>query len=222
LYGIEGRLIEIFITRLVDFHFFVHMRKRNSFFLYSCFILLYYPTNVYPQSVSESNCSVNGNDNDASDGTCLVAATEATTDSVKTTTITNTGTNTATDNINDETMTICQNQHEHCEFWASKGECDNNPKFMLTNCQQACQSCNWDSKRLERVIKEKLSEKAAKDEASIDPNETPYGVQQQQDGRNETEQEQILARIQNVTNYMDTIVFVDPAYNKVKDKCRNR
>jgi Glutathione peroxidase/ShK domain-like len=28
--------------------------------------------------------------------------------------------------------------HENCEFWASMGECEKNPSYMLENCADAC------------------------------------------------------------------------------------
>lgn len=35
----------------------------------------------------------------------------------------------------------CQDEHELCEVWATKGECQNNPKYMSTSCAKACHSC---------------------------------------------------------------------------------
>lgn len=32
--------------------------------------------------------------------------------------------------------------HESCTYWASIGECQNNPKYMLLQCCPACQSCD--------------------------------------------------------------------------------
>lgn len=35
----------------------------------------------------------------------------------------------------------CINVHPECEEWAKKGECKNNPQYMLLSCRKACQSC---------------------------------------------------------------------------------
>jgi hypothetical protein len=35
----------------------------------------------------------------------------------------------------------CEDQNDKCGFWAKSGECDNNPDFMLENCQVACGLC---------------------------------------------------------------------------------
>ena len=35
----------------------------------------------------------------------------------------------------------CRNNHELCAFWATLGECDNNPLFMQTQCAPICKSC---------------------------------------------------------------------------------
>ncbi len=44
----------------------------------------------------------------------------------------------ATDPIEE---TNCLNEHELCDFWASKGECENNPNYMLKGCRKACNNC---------------------------------------------------------------------------------
>jgi len=43
----------------------------------------------------------------------------------------------------DETCTSpeCQDDHDHCSFWASEGECDSNPAYMLQNCKVSCGQC---------------------------------------------------------------------------------
>lgn len=36
----------------------------------------------------------------------------------------------------------CDNANVQCEYWASLGECDNNPSYMKTQCRQACGTCD--------------------------------------------------------------------------------
>lgn len=36
----------------------------------------------------------------------------------------------------------CHNTHETCEAWAERGECRNNPTWMIPNCRQACKKCD--------------------------------------------------------------------------------
>lgn len=36
----------------------------------------------------------------------------------------------------------CINQHELCAFWASVGECKNNPAYMGSSCMLACKKCS--------------------------------------------------------------------------------
>ena len=36
---------------------------------------------------------------------------------------------------------FCTDSHEKCEYWASQGECENNPVYMKKNCQKSCESC---------------------------------------------------------------------------------
>ena len=39
----------------------------------------------------------------------------------------------------------CENNHASCNYWASIGECDVNPGYMLNNCKKGCQVCNQPS-----------------------------------------------------------------------------
>ena len=36
----------------------------------------------------------------------------------------------------------CTNDHEDCDYWASSGECDNNPGYMEVSCKKACNICS--------------------------------------------------------------------------------
>lgn len=35
----------------------------------------------------------------------------------------------------------CQDEQEHCEDWARKGECEKNPTYMSVSCRAACKHC---------------------------------------------------------------------------------
>lgn len=35
----------------------------------------------------------------------------------------------------------CADKHSNCEQWASSGECQINPDWMLVNCQESCGLC---------------------------------------------------------------------------------
>jgi len=36
----------------------------------------------------------------------------------------------------------CQDDHKHCEYWASLDECKKNPDYMLKNCRKSCKICS--------------------------------------------------------------------------------
>ena len=36
----------------------------------------------------------------------------------------------------------CADYNTNCAYWASVGECNNNPAYMLNYCQQSCNVCN--------------------------------------------------------------------------------
>lgn len=60
------------------------------------------------------------------------------------------------DDSDDILIQNCHDSHELCSFWASKGECEANPNYMLPNCMKACNNChggelNRDSRALHRV-----------------------------------------------------------------------
>jgi prolyl 4-hydroxylase len=47
--------------------------------------------------------------------------------------------------LTDELQSNCKNVDKRCAFWASSGECDVNPSYMLKSCAPACQSCVFPS-----------------------------------------------------------------------------
>ena len=36
----------------------------------------------------------------------------------------------------------CADENPECRYWASAGECQNNPSYMLEHCKLSCESCN--------------------------------------------------------------------------------
>jgi len=126
----------------------------------------------------------------------------------------------------------CTNKHENCDFWAKEDECNQNPAFMLHNCEKACGVCNLSQNRVQQEVKRRYKklhpnenneqqkeEKEEEEEKEPDATETPYGVSQSIVGERGAE---VRTIVNNVTNYMDKIVFVDPKYHKVKNDCKNR
>lgn len=39
-------------------------------------------------------------------------------------------------------------QHENCGGWAAMGECEKNPGYMLSNCQESCGGSFYDLKAM--------------------------------------------------------------------------
>merc|ERR1712045_998116 len=35
----------------------------------------------------------------------------------------------------------CTDDNQNCEYWASLGECEANPGYMLTTCRKSCDVC---------------------------------------------------------------------------------
>lgn len=42
------------------------------------------------------------------------------------------------DNFNSE---FCTDSDDNCKYWASVGECEKNPNYMLYNCRKSCNTC---------------------------------------------------------------------------------
>jgi ShK domain-like len=50
----------------------------------------------------------------------------------------------------------CPDLHETCEYWASLGECNANPKYMLKNCPKSCHVCQWTKSQIDREVRKRL------------------------------------------------------------------
>ena len=114
----------------------------------------------------------------------------------------------------------CQDSHSECSFWATKGECHDNPNYMLKNCPKACDMCGKNQAQLQKEISKR---KTALDEAMESELivQTPYGAEQEITAGHKDE-EKMKAAVANMTKYMDEVVFKDPGHSKVKDTCKNR
>ena len=42
----------------------------------------------------------------------------------------------------DNNVPTCIDRHEDCEYWASKGECEENPEYMNVKCRLSCLLCS--------------------------------------------------------------------------------
>lgn len=38
-------------------------------------------------------------------------------------------------------LSVCNNRHELCSFWATKGECENTRPYMIEMCPLSCRMC---------------------------------------------------------------------------------
>jgi hypothetical protein len=38
-------------------------------------------------------------------------------------------------------LSVCNNKHELCSFWATKGECENTRPYMIEMCPLSCRMC---------------------------------------------------------------------------------
>jgi len=103
----------------------------------------------------------------------------------------------ATDN---EEVEDCRDQHEQCDFWASAGECKNNPKYMLYNCPVSCQSCNIDKAAEAEAYRELADQTELYGDRQAIPNQL------------------VANRTREVITYMTDTVFVNASYAKVKDE----
>jgi prolyl 4-hydroxylase len=93
----------------------------------------------------------------------------------------------------------CDNKEEECEFWASEGECEENPSYMHVECAKACGTCS-------DYRQPKL------------PDGRTFGVAQQVEGG---DTDLVEALIFDSEKYMEQ-VWNDDKYKGVRERCQNR
>ena len=49
-------------------------------------------------------------------------------------------------------VVACVDKHSNCKQWASSGECQTNPDWMLINCQESCGLCCEFNSKLTQFI----------------------------------------------------------------------
>eukprot|EP00547_Thalassionema_nitzschioides_P018267 CAMPEP_0194252042 /NCGR_PEP_ID=MMETSP0158-20130606/26651_1 /TAXON_ID=33649 /ORGANISM="Thalassionema nitzschioides, Strain L26-B" /LENGTH=507 /DNA_ID=CAMNT_0038989341 /DNA_START=35 /DNA_END=1558 /DNA_ORIENTATION=- len=96
-----------------------------------------------------------------------------------------------------EIKSHCKNIDKSCLFWASIGECKTNSQYMTTMCAPACQSCT--EMTIDNIVQYGYV--------------TKYGVEQKQKPK------QLLRKM---AEYMENVVWKDPAYEGVRSECRNK
>ena len=47
-----------------------------------------------------------------------------------------------TDKDNLAASSACVNEDDRCDYWASAGECETNPRYMHVFCPKSCRTCN--------------------------------------------------------------------------------
>jgi len=141
------------------------------------------------------------------------------------------------DDIPNHRHAKCVDNHELCDFWATHGECEANPNYMLQNCQKSCNSCQHaqhassssssfssSSKKKKSSITTIKDMIQAKEQESDDilSQISNYGVAQTAQGQDE---EKTLFIIRKSLNYMKNYVHAPTPTHRmpqyVLDTCTN-
>jgi len=101
--------------------------------------------------------------------------------------------------------TNCLNEHELCDFWASKGECENNPNYMLQGCRKACNNCA--GSRVPSNAEAQLNEKDR-----ILKEVERFGVKQNVDG---TKSPETMLVVRQTVDYMRNYIHAENPTHKL-------
>lgn len=107
---------------------------------------------------------------------------------------------------NTEQKDLCKNNHESCSGWASMGECENNPVYMLSNCKESCGLC----KKVESIKVDDISR--------ILKRTAKFGTIQAVEGN---KKEMTLDNVKAMLDYMEKSEEYLSLPSKIQNNCRN-
>jgi prolyl 4-hydroxylase len=107
----------------------------------------------------------------------------------------------------------CKDSHEQCSFWASKGECENNPNYMHLHCMKSCKTCPQSETK--KVTGRHLDD----DSKALLAQTTAFGIAQTAEG---VQYADILTSIQATIKYMNSEETKRTVPAKILQDCQNR
>ena len=96
---------------------------------------------------------------------------------------------------------LCKDSEERCSFWASAGECTNNPNYMLNNCKRSCNNC-----ANRNIFKSGKAARKREEEELLNIIQQ-YGEAQQVDGGKD--KDTTMLQIRKTIDYMKNYVFAE-------------
>jgi prolyl 4-hydroxylase len=111
----------------------------------------------------------------------------------------------------------CVDTDNRCAFWASTGECKENPGYMIRNCMKSCEVC-YTGKSIEELIAEQQKER--EENVDYDLTETIAGVKQEVAPGDSFQMTQDI--VDATIKYIEEKVLVDDSFKSVRKECKNR
>jgi len=109
-------------------------------------------------------------------------------------------------NTNTKHAETCKDNDENCSGWADMGECEKNPKYMLSNCQKSCGLC------------EKTVKIPVEDENAMLKRTASFGIMQKVDGN---QKGKALDNIKAMLHYVEKSEEYSSLPSKIRSNCRN-
>lgn len=123
--------------------------------------------------------------------------------------------NSKTKQSKDDVDPSCMDGHEQCEFWASVGECEKNPTYMLNHCVKSCAVCK-PGNAARTATEQRLLDEV---DSSILSKTTAFGNTQTADG---DKKEITMKVVEEMLDYMEHSDDFKTLPDKIKKECKNR
>lgn len=118
--------------------------------------------------------------------------------------------------VKEELSETCSDQNADCSYWASRGECEYNPEYMLESCPISCNICGMDPDLVQELLDHRLKiQKVGGDERLL---ETEYGMSQFVNDEMEERSSELFFKMRKYMNSIET----DPKFDSVRDICKNK